>query len=103
MFSFDFIFNLLKDGSIRKHNKKLRNQHHHHHCVDSTDFPVSISQFVPIIHYSPGRSSNLHSVSVLSWSANICTSLCRGPWKNVTYEFTLASVSRMSCSYVDDF
>ena len=51
---------------------------------------------------------HLHRADVCEsyWSANTGTSMCRGPLKNVNYEFVLVSlaVSCMSYStYMDDF
>ena len=80
--------------------------------VASTDFCDSLTPFVPI---SPRSRHVFQTTSCFRtgllwvsscWSANTNTSLWRGIWENVTYEFVLASlaVSHMSCSsYLDGF
>ena len=81
----------------------------------SMDFPVSLSLHSSLSIIAAGMTSRFHPLSVQSkssstvksrWSANISTSMCRGPCVNIAFEFVLTppAVFRMSCSsYLDGF
>ena len=77
-------------------------------CWISLNFPT----FVPIIHrfqqfFQTSSCVRTELLSVCSfWLADTGTSVWRGPYRNVIYEFVLAylAVSCMPCSsYFDDF
>ena len=75
-------------------------------------FFVSLAPSVPIFHCSWQVFHTLFCICIelmyisFCWSANIGTSMCSGPLKNVIHELVLASraVSHMSCSsYLEMF
>ena len=77
----------------------------HHYVVLLGGLSLTLSLFVPIVYCSQ-LVSWIHPVYVQSYSSNTCTSVWRGPWENVTYEFvhTSPTVSCMFClPYLGDF
>ena len=69
-------------------------------CAVSTDFPKSISRH-PSLLLSVGPLNNIlcpYRIEVSScWSASTFASMCRGPLKNITYEFVFALQKCLAC------
>ena len=85
------------------------NVYQHHHVEQLAQISLTLSCHSSLSSIAPSRSSRLHPVSAQSYcrevvhfcsSFNLCSSIRRGPQKNISYEFALnpLAVSRMFAS-----